>query len=154
MTLNTYFASLKYSSPTFLVSMVNTIASLTFIIAVVLRLVNTLPHMLILSSYSYLYLLIKNYCYPRLEAVDLRKLHGVAKVVGTLVSLAGVTVMTLYKGQALRNLGHPLIHIQGKASSARRDWLKGSVLTVSSCITWSMFYIMQVPSYYPKLQFI
>ncbi|KAF3456799.1 hypothetical protein FNV43_RR01453 [Rhamnella rubrinervis] len=114
VTLNTYFASLNYSSPTFLASMVNIIAPLTFVIAVVLR----------------------------LEVLDLRKPRGVAKVVGTLVSLAGVTIMTLYKGQALRNLWHPLIHIQGKASP-HKDWLKGSILSVISCITWSMFYIMQ-----------
>ncbi|KAG8636789.1 hypothetical protein MANES_15G039201v8 [Manihot esculenta] len=38
LTLNMYFASLRYTSPTFLASMVNTIASLTFIIAVASRL--------------------------------------------------------------------------------------------------------------------
>lgn len=32
-----YFASLRYTSPTFVASMVNTIASLTFVMAVVLR---------------------------------------------------------------------------------------------------------------------
>ncbi|BBG92476.1 hypothetical protein Prudu_000228 [Prunus dulcis] len=39
LTLNMYFASLRYTSPTFIASMVNTIASLTFVIAVVLSLV-------------------------------------------------------------------------------------------------------------------
>ncbi|KAK9146424.1 hypothetical protein Sjap_006327 [Stephania japonica] len=34
LTLNMYFASLKYTSPTFIASMINTIASLTFVIAV------------------------------------------------------------------------------------------------------------------------
>ncbi|XP_048333954.1 WAT1-related protein At5g07050-like [Ziziphus jujuba] len=115
LTLNAYFASLKYTSPTFVASMVNTIAALTFVIAVTLR----------------------------LEAVDLRNPCGIAKVAGTLVSLAGVMIMTLYKGQVLRNLGHPLIHIQGKTSIHKKYWLKGSILSVSSCITWSIFYIMQ-----------
>ncbi|XLR00770.1 hypothetical protein HN51_055583 [Arachis hypogaea] len=38
--INMYFASLRYTSPTFVASIVNVIASLTFIIAVVLRLAN------------------------------------------------------------------------------------------------------------------
>lgn len=37
LTLNMYFVSMRYTSPTFVASMVNTIASLTFVIAVVLR---------------------------------------------------------------------------------------------------------------------
>ncbi|KAG5554394.1 hypothetical protein RHGRI_012053 [Rhododendron griersonianum] len=114
LTLNMYFASLRYTSPTFLASMVNTIASLTFVIAIVLR----------------------------LEVLDLRKPRGVAKVVGTLVSLAGVMTMTLYKGPIVRNLGHPPIHLHGK-TTIQENWLKGSILTVASCITWSIWYIMQ-----------
>ncbi|XP_048128930.1 WAT1-related protein At4g08300-like isoform X2 [Rhodamnia argentea] len=114
LTLNMYFASLRYTSPTFLASMVNTIASLTFVIAIVLR----------------------------LEVLDLRNPRGMAKALGTLVSLAGVMMMTLYKGPIVRNLGHPLIHIGGN-TSVREDWLKGSILTVGSCITWSIWYIMQ-----------
>ncbi|KAF8016524.1 hypothetical protein BT93_H1902 [Corymbia citriodora subsp. variegata] len=114
LTLNMYFASLRFTSPTFLASMVNTIASLTFVIAIVLR----------------------------LEVLDLRNPRGMAKALGTLISLAGVTTMTLYKGPVMRNLGHPLIHIGGN-TSVHEDWLKGSILTVASCITWSIWYIMQ-----------
>ncbi|KAL9271356.1 WAT1-related protein [Drosera capensis] len=114
LTLNMYFASLRYTSPTFLASMVNTVASLTFVIAIVLR----------------------------LETLDFCKLRGAAKVMGTIVSLAGVTTMTLYKGSALKNVWHPLISIQGR-SMFHEDWIKGSILIVASCITWSMWYIMQ-----------
>ncbi|KAK6929800.1 EamA domain [Dillenia turbinata] len=115
LTLNMYFASLRYTSPTFLASMVNTIASLTFVIAVILR----------------------------LEVLDLRSPHGMAKILGTLVSLAGVMTMTLYKGPIMRNLGHPLTHIQG-SKAPQEEWLKGSTLAVASCITWSIWYIMQL----------
>lgn len=88
----------------------------------------------------------------RLEAVDLRNPRGVAKVVGTLVSLAGVMTMTLYKGSVVRNLAHPLIRIDRRSSSAsdlHGSWLKGSILTVASCITWSIWYVMQVFSLKP-----
>ncbi|XP_020248867.1 WAT1-related protein At1g44800-like isoform X2 [Asparagus officinalis] len=113
LTLNMYFASLKYTSPAFVSSMVNTIASLTFVIAVLLR----------------------------LEKLDFKSPRGIAKIVGTLVSLAGVTIMTLYKGPAVKNLWEALIHIQG--SVVHESWVKGSILTVVSCITWSIWYIMQ-----------
>ncbi|KAG8658577.1 WAT1-related protein At5g07050 [Manihot esculenta] len=115
LTLNMYFASLRYTSPTFVASMVNTIASLTFIIAVALR----------------------------LEGLDLGNPRGIAKVVGTLVSLAGVMTMTLYKGPIMANLWPPLIHIHRKTGSNHESWLKGSILTVASCISWSAWYIMQ-----------
>lgn len=114
LTLNMYFASLRYTSPTFLAAVVNTIASLTFIIAVLLR----------------------------LEVVNLRNPRGIAKVLGTSVSLVGVTTMALYKGPAIKNPWHPLVHIQGK-SAIHENWVKGSILTVASCITWSIWYIMQ-----------
>ncbi|KAG1354907.1 hypothetical protein COCNU_07G010190 [Cocos nucifera] len=108
LSLNMYFASLKYTSPTFVSSMVNTIASMTFVIAILVR----------------------------LEHLDVKSPRGMAKIVGTIVSLAGVTTMTLYKGPAVRNFWRALIPIQG--NTIHEDWLKGSILTVASCITWSI----------------
>ncbi|PRQ36514.1 hypothetical protein RchiOBHm_Chr4g0392381 [Rosa chinensis] len=63
--------------------------------------------------------------------------------------------MTLYKGPVMRNLWSPLIHIPGK-SSIHENWLKGSILTVASCIAWSLWYIMQLgsaDSYNGKVEF-
>ncbi|KAG5246317.1 WAT1-related protein [Salix suchowensis] len=99
LTINMYFASLKYTSPTFVATMNNTVPSMTFIIAVILR----------------------------LEIVDLRNPRGIAKVVGTLLSLAGVLTVTLYKGPGFQSL-------QGAP---------GSFLLVASCFTWSLYFIMQ-----------
>ncbi|KAL7609471.1 hypothetical protein Lser_V15G13967 [Lactuca serriola] len=114
LTLNMYFTSLRCTSPTLVASMINTIACLTFIIAVILR----------------------------LEVVDLQNPRGIAKVVGTLVSLAGVMTMTLYKGPIMPSLGHSAIHFK-QTAAIQENWLKGSVLTVASCLTWSIWYIMQ-----------
>ncbi|MCD9559951.1 hypothetical protein HAX54_018330 [Datura stramonium] len=66
-----------------------------------------------------------------------------AKIIGTLVSLAGVMTMTLYKGVALKNLWQPLIYIHQGNNVVKENWVKGSILTVASCITWSILYIMQ-----------
>ncbi|XP_023000513.1 WAT1-related protein At4g08290-like isoform X2 [Cucurbita maxima] len=78
-----------------------------------------------------------------MEIVDLKNPRGIAKVVGTSVSLGGVMIMTFYKGPIIRNPWHPFIHIQHKASNLHENWLKGSLLTVSSCISWALSYIMQ-----------
>jgi hypothetical protein len=37
LTVNIYFASLRYTSPTYITSMTNTVPSMTFIIAIMLR---------------------------------------------------------------------------------------------------------------------
>lgn len=79
-----------------------------------------------------------------MEIVNVRSPRGIAKILGTVVSLAGVTTMTLYKGPALKNIGHALIHMRGSTAVVQENWLKGSLLTVVSCITWSIWYIMQV----------
>ncbi|KAF7837493.1 WAT1-related protein [Senna tora] len=72
LTLNMYFASLKYTNPTFVTSVTNTIASITFVLAVILR----------------------------IEVINVKQPRSIAKIVGTLVSLGGAMLMTLYKGAA------------------------------------------------------
>ncbi|CAL9780748.1 unnamed protein product, partial [Musa acuminata subsp. burmannicoides] len=141
LTLNMYFASLKYTSPTFVASMINTIAAVTFVTAILLSL---LGHR---TCHSWQFIAECKLTAPmaiswfRMERLDLGSPKGVAKVAGTVVSLAGVTTMTLYKGPAMKNFYGPLIQIHG--NSIHENWLKGSLLTVASCITWSVWYIMQ-----------
>lgn len=105
---------MNYTSPTFLASMVNTIASLTFVISVVLG----------------------------LEKVDVWSLRGKAKIVGTLVSLGGVMTMTLFKGPKIQNISSALVQIHGNPH-IHENWIKGSILTVASCLTLSVWYVMQ-----------
>nr|XP_011457992.1 PREDICTED: WAT1-related protein At1g44800-like isoform X1 [Fragaria vesca subsp. vesca] len=113
LTLNMYFASLKYTSSSFVTSIANTIPSLTFLIAVILR----------------------------LEAVDVRNPRGIAKLLGTLISLAGVITMTSYNGPAIQSLSGASKHI--RSNIVHKSWTKGSILVITSCITWSIWYIMQ-----------
>lgn len=77
-----------------------------------------------------------------MEQLDVRNPRGLAKIFGTLCSLAGVMIMTSCKGPVIRNLGKPLIHIA--RNNLHENWTKGSILTVASCLTWSAWYIMQV----------
>ncbi|CAN1772745.1 Ubiquitin C-terminal hydrolase 12 [Linum perenne] len=65
-----------------------------------------------------------------LESFDLRHPRGVAKVLGTLISLSGVMTMTMYKGPTVRQFWHPLIHEAqpGLVTGYHENWLMGSVL--------------------------
>uniref|UniRef100_A0A0E0K8U2 WAT1-related protein n=1 Tax=Oryza punctata TaxID=4537 RepID=A0A0E0K8U2_ORYPU len=121
LTLNMYFASLMYTSPIFVTSVVNTVASITFVIAIVVR----------------------------MEIVDVRSIRGLAKIAGTVVSFAGVTTMTLYKGTAISSPWKAPISIHGGGGGGggvHESWLKGSFLAVASCICWSIWYILQASS--------
>ncbi|XP_061366951.1 WAT1-related protein At4g08300-like [Gastrolobium bilobum] len=110
---NMFFASLEYTTPSFVASMINTISSLTFMIAVAFR----------------------------LEAVDVKSPRGLAKIFGTVLSLTGAVIMTLYKGHTIESLQGTPFHIRDKLG--HNNWIKGSILTVASCISWSLWYILQ-----------
>ncbi|WCJ38377.1 nodulin MtN21 /EamA-like transporter family protein [Euphorbia peplus] len=114
LTLNMYFASLKYTSPTFITSMTNAIPCMTFVFAII----------------------------PRLEVVDLKNPHGIAKVLRTLMSLAGALILTFYKGSKVPGLHGAPFHIT--SGTVQQQWVKGSFLLAASCITWSMWFILQV----------
>ncbi|PAN49104.1 hypothetical protein PAHAL_9G426500 [Panicum hallii] len=119
LTLNMFFSSLKYTSPTFVTSMVNAVASITFVIAIILG----------------------------MEIVDVRSLRGLAKIAGAVVSFAGVTTISLYKGAAVRSLWKAPVQIQGSGVAvAHESWVKGSLLAVASCICWSVCFILQASS--------
>ncbi|KAG4396908.1 hypothetical protein AAZX31_10G033900 [Glycine max] len=113
LTLNMFFASLKYTSPSFVACMINTTSSLTFIIAVGLR----------------------------LEVVDVKNTRGLAKVFGTVLSLIGALIMTLYEGHTIHSLQGAPLHVRGNL--VHKNWIKGSILSVASCISWSLWYILQ-----------
>ncbi|XP_041003162.1 WAT1-related protein At4g08300-like isoform X2 [Juglans microcarpa x Juglans regia] len=77
-----------------------------------------------------------------LETVDIRNPRGMAKVLGTSISLAGVLVATLYKGPEVRSWKSAPIHIT-RTKYVHENWIKGPILTVVSCLTWSSWFIMQ-----------
>lgn len=149
LALNMLFASLKYTAPSFVTSMINIISSLTFIFAVgfrwvtEVRLSSEIGHILqnksfILLDYFFFFTILSN----RLEAVDVKNPRGLAKIFGTVLSLTGALIMILYKGRTIQSLQGAPFHIGEKM--AHNNWIKGSLLTVASCISWSLWYILQV----------
>ncbi|WRX09120.1 EamA domain - like 6 [Theobroma cacao] len=113
-TMNMYYASLRYTSPTFVASVFNTVSILTFVVAVILR----------------------------MEVVNVRSPRGIAKILGTLTSLAGVTIITLYKGPAVHSLSTAPIHME-RLPSVHENLVKGSILIIASCTSWALWFIMQ-----------
>ncbi|CAL4931637.1 unnamed protein product [Urochloa decumbens] len=117
LTLNMYFSSLKYTSPTFVTSMINAVASITFVIAI-----------------------IDGDCKRQEPARtrESRRGHGVVCWGDHHKSIS------LYKGAAVKEAP---IHIHGSGVAvAHENWVKGSLLAVASCICWSICFILQASS--------
>uniref|UniRef100_A0A7N0UVG2 WAT1-related protein n=1 Tax=Kalanchoe fedtschenkoi TaxID=63787 RepID=A0A7N0UVG2_KALFE len=111
--LSLFYASLRCTSPAFVAAMLNTVASTVFILAVILR----------------------------MERLRIRSPHGIAKVAGSALSLAGVTVMTLYRGLEVGKFKKAPIHIE--KSLMHENWVKGSIFAVASCLSLSLSCILQ-----------
>ncbi|KAG2389833.1 WAT1-related protein [Vigna angularis] len=81
----------------------------------------------------------------RLETVNLRKIHSMAKVIGTAVTVTGAMVMTLYKGSALHFVkGQATHHESGSTTQpSEQNWVLGTVMLLASCGGWASFFILQ-----------
>ncbi|KAK4389682.1 WAT1-related protein [Sesamum angolense] len=80
-----------------------------------------------------------------LEKVNLKKVHSVAKVIGTVITVAGAMTMTLYKGPAVNILWytHRSSHQDAASSSAGQHWVAGTVMLLLSIVGWAAFFILQ-----------
>jgi drug/metabolite transporter (DMT)-like permease len=119
---NFYYAGLKYTSPTFSCAMSNMLPAMTFVMAVIFR----------------------------MEKVNLKKARCVAKVVGTLVTVAGAMLMTLYKGRAMEMIWSKHTHLHDgphqDAAAAAKDWFKGSIFLIIATLAWASLFILQGPT--------
>ncbi|KAH1257920.1 WAT1-related protein [Glycine max] len=103
---NLYYAGLKFTSPTYSCAISNMLPAMTFVMAAIFR----------------------------MEKLNVRKVRCQAKVIGTVVTVAGAMLMTLYKGQVISFLGskymhHPRNYVpENNTDSGEKDWFKGSVL--------------------------
>ncbi|KAG8389754.1 hypothetical protein BUALT_Bualt01G0011500 [Buddleja alternifolia] len=116
---NLYYVGMQYTSATFASATVNVLPAVTFIMAVIFR----------------------------LEKVNLKKMYSLAKVIGTLITVTGAMLMTLYKGPVVDILwySHGGSH-HGTASSSTDDnqhWVTGTIMLLSCIFGWSAFFILQ-----------
>ena len=70
-------------------------------------------------------------CICSLEKVDLRSSRSLAKIIGTIVCLAGAMLMAFFKGPKL--LGALLMD----------DWVKGGIYLMVNAICFTIWYILQ-----------
>ncbi|GAB2302593.1 hypothetical protein Dimus_036596 [Dionaea muscipula] len=146
LTVNMYFASLNFTSSAFVSATVNTIPSMTFILAVIFRcsysvVISTMNFDVQKKDVSHKLLneLLKSLC--RQEVLNIRNSHGLAKVLGTTVSLVGVMTLTLYRGPAVKSLWNSSVHLS--KNTFHKNWMTGSALAVASCTSWAIWFTMQ-----------
>ncbi|KAG0512349.1 hypothetical protein BDA96_10G005700 [Sorghum bicolor] len=114
------FVALRYTTATFVTAFSNIAPVLTFLLAVA----------------------------TRSEALDLKSRTGMAKLLGTLVSLAGAMVLTLYKGVALTHAAvaaspHRPTHAAADADAASRGkWTLGTVAILGNCVCLSCWFLL------------
>jgi drug/metabolite transporter (DMT)-like permease len=105
----------KMTSAGFMSAMVNTLPSITFIMALVLR----------------------------MEKVRLRSLHSQAKVVGTLFTVIGAVLMILYHGPVVPFPWSKAQHHGSAAAGGGATWLMGTIAILAACVFWSGFFVLQ-----------
>ncbi|CAK8566397.1 unnamed protein product [Lathyrus sativus] len=115
---NLFNIGMKMTSTTFSSATVNVLPALTFIMALTFR----------------------------LESVNWKKFHSVAKVIGTVITVSGAMVMTLYKGPAFQIIkGGAISHHNAAAAGEpiQQNWVMGPIMLIASCASWAGFFILQ-----------
>ncbi|KAL3632592.1 hypothetical protein CASFOL_025576 [Castilleja foliolosa] len=117
---NFYYVGLKLTSPTFSCAMSNMLPAMTFVMAVLCR----------------------------MEKVIIKKVRCQAKVVGTIVTVGGAMLMTVYKGRVVNMFWSKYIHLTTPnvavtAHDADKDWFTGSILLIIATLAWASFFILQ-----------
>ncbi|XP_024990337.1 WAT1-related protein At2g39510-like [Cynara cardunculus var. scolymus] len=117
---NLYYAGMKYTTATFAVAMCNIIPAMTFVLAWICR----------------------------LEKVNIKKIHSMGKIVGTLVTVGGAMIMTVVAGPTIGlpwTKGSTTDHQQQSTTPpvSPADNIKGSMMIIAGCVSWSFFYIVQ-----------
>ncbi|KAE8656323.1 WAT1-related protein [Hibiscus syriacus] len=112
------YLGMKYTSASFASAIMNAVPSVTFVIALIFR----------------------------LEHLNMKETRSIAKVIGTVVTLSGALLMTLYKGPVIdliwsRNTSHHGSSASGDSSD--RHWIPGTLLILVGCVAWSCFYVLQ-----------
>lgn len=110
------YAGINYSSSTLATAMLNLVPGFTFILAVLFR----------------------------MEELDWKSPSSLAKSLGTIVSIAGAFIATLYKGAALLKGPSPANFSQQPLFSQDSDWILGGLFLAADCVMASSFTIVQV----------
>lgn len=93
----------------------------------------------------------------RVESLNMKNKAGAAKIIGTLMSFAGVMLLTLYKGVALT---HQVVssvssdhHHAEIEEPSKKSWTLGTVALLANCLCFSFWLLLQtkLTKKYPAL---
>ncbi|KAK4381217.1 WAT1-related protein [Sesamum angolense] len=118
-----YILGLYYASPTFASAMQNSVPAITFVMASVLG----------------------------LEQVNIVRRDGQAKILGTLASVGGATIITLYKGPPILHQASTLEGPNSYGESAIisstkvQNWTWGCIFLIGHCLSWAGWMVLQAP---------
>ncbi|KAI4384607.1 hypothetical protein MLD38_002733 [Melastoma candidum] len=119
---NFYYAGLKLTSPTFSCAMSNMLPAMTFVMAVIFR----------------------------MEKINLKEVKCQAKIIGTVVTVAGAMLMTLYKGPLVEMVWTKHMHAQSTSDAtvqsstvSDKDWFLGSILLIIATLAWASLFVLQ-----------
>ncbi|XP_057795547.1 WAT1-related protein At1g43650-like isoform X4 [Salvia miltiorrhiza] len=84
--------------------------------------------------------------FTRIESLEIRKWHGVAKVLGSIISVSGTMALTFYKGHALYHTSTSTTHHPfDDQPHSKHQWIKGALLSIAAQFLYAMWLIMQAP---------
>ncbi|GAB4839833.1 hypothetical protein Ancab_020543 [Ancistrocladus abbreviatus] len=109
------YAGINYSSPTLATAILNLVPGFTFVLAIIFR----------------------------MERLDWRSLTCVAKSVGTVVSVMGAFIVTLYRGTPLLAAPSPIDLQHLSLITQHSEWVIGGLLLTADCIMASGWLILQ-----------
>lgn len=115
---NFYYVGLKNTTATYASAFVNLLPAVTFIMAIIFR----------------------------LENLNMKKVASIAKVVGTVITLGGAMVMTLYKGPIVDLIpghSHGGSHAEAAGAAGAQHWVMGTICMILCIVGWSGFFIVQ-----------
>lgn len=79
-----------------------------------------------------------------MEKIDLRSRNSIAKVLGTMVSILGAFVVTLYDGLPIIITQPSSFSLHQPLSSLKSNWVIGGLLLTADNILLPLWYIVQV----------
>ncbi|KAK8585147.1 hypothetical protein V6N13_139086 [Hibiscus sabdariffa] len=116
-----YLLGLDNTSPTFASAIQNSVPAITFLMAAMLR----------------------------IEKVRLNRKDGISKVMGTILCVAGASVITLYKGPTIYTptppLNRPTPMFVSLGDAEGKSWTLGCLYLIGHCLSWSGWLVLQAP---------
>jgi len=156
----TFFYGLKLTTATFAITFANLTPVITFLISTALRYVfrqsSSSPS---LGTRPVIIFFKMDRCF-RVESLNLKSTAGsAAKIIGTLMSLGGALLLSLYKGVAVTTHHQQSTAAEAPAASSQvqvlssKSWMLGTVSLLANCLFFSLWLLLQsrLTNKYPAL---